>query len=365
MISLNAPASYLWVQSGAAAGDGSFARPFATMSAAVAFAAPGTAVMVKAGVYNEAVKIPSRSGGTDEAPIWLVSCDGQFAARIVVPAGGQAGIEGLGVSNYGVVGFHIIGGAKAGIQFSQSGSDFSHMCRNILIQGNRCVASSEDGIKISQADNVSALDNVVSGCGQQGIDFLNVWGGRIFRNDVADVHVSSGIFAKGGSRDIEIAGNWVHDISAYPVAGITAGGFVDPQYVRPGSPLCEADGMTIRNNRVERVRHYALQCLGARNVVATENDLESLTDASPGKTSSWQIIGIGPDNNGVVSSDVSITGNTLVGTKAEWGWGKPQQDPARDRLDVSGNVRGAASLVEGPAPFDLWRLAGLSTRWAA
>jgi len=46
----------------------------------MAVALPGTAVMVRAGTYVERVDITH--GGRDALPIWLISADGQGAARV-------------------------------------------------------------------------------------------------------------------------------------------------------------------------------------------------------------------------------------------------------------------------------------------
>lgn len=86
------PQRFVWVSAGAPAqsGNGSRDRPFARIGDAVMMARPGTAIMVKAGTYNENVLFPKRTNGTPDAPIWLVSADGPQAARIVAPQIGRA-----------------------------------------------------------------------------------------------------------------------------------------------------------------------------------------------------------------------------------------------------------------------------------
>ena len=121
------PQKYIWVSpTGSDAGAGSKDSPLKTIQAAVNKATAGTAIMVKAGVYNENVKLPSEALGTPENPIWLISVDGPQAAKIVAVDQTLSTIYGYGTDNYVVQGFEIQGGFR-GIQFSQSGRDFTNL----------------------------------------------------------------------------------------------------------------------------------------------------------------------------------------------------------------------------------------------
>ncbi|HEX3485130.1 MAG TPA: FG-GAP-like repeat-containing protein [Micropepsaceae bacterium] len=267
------PANYLWVSANAASGgDGSHDHPFNTIQQAVDLAGAGTAVMVTAGEYHENVQLPTHTLGTATAPTWLVSADGAGAAKILAPSNTVGAIYGYGTDNYVVNGFAIEGG-KNGIQFSQSGSNFSNMVQNILVENNVIQNAAEDAIKIDQADNVQILGNTTHHNGQEGIDFVAVNNSLIEYNDVSDASGSAGIMVKGGSTNVTIAGNDVHDI---PVAdGILVGGWTGDQYFVPGFTGYESKNVTVIDNEVHNVAKRALNFLGAVDATATHNYLEA------------------------------------------------------------------------------------------
>jgi len=120
------PLRYIWVSpTGSNAGTGSADRPLKTIQAAVNVATAGTAIMVAAGVYHENVKLPTKAAGTPDNSIWLVSADGPQAAKVVAVDQTVSTIYGYGTDNYVVSGFEIQGGLR-GIQFSQSGREFTN-----------------------------------------------------------------------------------------------------------------------------------------------------------------------------------------------------------------------------------------------
>src|ERR1044072_903332 len=130
------PTNYIWVSpTGSNSATGSKTSPLKTIQAAVNKATAGTAIMVKAGVYNENVKLPNDALGTSEKPIWLMSADGPQAAKVVAVDQTVSTIYGYGTDNYVVSGFEIEGGLR-GIQFSQSGTGFTNLVRNVVVTGN-------------------------------------------------------------------------------------------------------------------------------------------------------------------------------------------------------------------------------------
>ncbi|GGE49016.1 hypothetical protein GCM10007276_27670 [Agaricicola taiwanensis] len=268
------PTSTIWVQAGAAAGgDGSQDRPFSTIQQAVSSANPGTAIMVRAGTYVENVKLPI-SAGTDTAPIWLVSADGIGAAHIIAKSATAPVIKGLGTDNYMIDGFTIEGGSN-GIQLSQSGSAFTNMVQNIVLSNNTIINSRDDGIKISQADNVQILHNNIVASGDQGIDFVAVNDSTIIGNEVSRITGASAIFAKGGSTNVEISGNYVHDVA---VDGIILGGWTEQKFFRPGFDTYEAKNITVSGNYVEGVGKRPVNILGAIESEVSGNILHGNPD---------------------------------------------------------------------------------------
>ena len=266
------PTSYIWVSpTGSDAGAGSKDSPLKTIQAAVNKATAGTAIMVKAGVYHENVKLPSEALGTPENPIWLKSVDGLQAAKVVAVDQTLSTIYGFGTDNYVVQGFEIQGGLR-GIQFSQSGRDFTNLVNNVLVIDNVIHDTTDDGIKIGQADNAYAIRNTVYNVVGEGIDILAVNNGFISYNEVYNAKsTAAAIFAKGGSTGVLIDHNYVHDI---PLGdGIGIGGQTGTEYFRPGFATYEAKDVIVSENYVEDVARRPVNVKGAIDSKIIDNYL--------------------------------------------------------------------------------------------
>lgn len=346
------PTRQIWVSASAASGgDGSSAHPYASIQAAVSAATPGTAIMVKAGTYTESIKLPG-TGGTTSAPIWLVSADGAQKAHIIGASADKPVIQGLGTDNYLVKNFLITGG-YTGIQFSQSGHDFSNMVNNVVIQGNVIENVIHDGIKVGQADNVWISDNTVNGTQQEeGIDTLAMTNSVIAHNDVSHVaSTAAGIFAKGGSTNVQIYGNYVHDVVG---DGISIGGNTEDQYFKPGYTGYEANHVTAFDNKIEHVGKQPLSIRGAENSSATGNYL----DATGGNGIGVYVTRGYPTASTIAySHDDSITNNVLVGAKTAL---KIDSGNGTD-ITFTGNGAGTWAKSIGPEAVSLWKSASTTS----
>lgn len=266
------PNTVVWVSSLApSGGDGSSERPFNTIQAGVNAAQAGTAVMVKAGTYVENVKLPSSGPGTSSAPVWLVSADGAQSAKIIAADPAKSVITGLGTDNFVIDGFEIRGGNR-GIQFSQSGSSFTNMVSNIVISNNVISGTSDDAIKISQGNRVFVVGNTTSNTGGEGIDFLAVNDSVVAGNEVSGARGAAGIFAKGGSTNVLMDGNYVHDIGK---DGIIIGGWTEDQFFRPGFTGYEAKNVVVSGNQIENIGQRPLNVLGGQSSAAFGNFFEA------------------------------------------------------------------------------------------
>ena len=306
LFSALAPAKIIHVAVGSGAADGSEKRPYHSIQAAVDAAAPGTAIVVHAGVYKENVKIAWRDSGTAEAPIWLVSGDGAQKAVISAPDATKPVIQALGVDNYLIMGFSLTGGYD-GIQFSQSGRDFSNLVNNVVVQGNRIDHVVHDGIKIGQANNVQILDNSISNVhSEEAIDFVAVTNAVIARNEVSNItNKSAAIFAKGGSANVIIEDNFIHDVTG---DGVAAGGNTDSSSFKPGYAGYEAKNVDIIGNRVEDVGKRPISVRGAIDIQISDNFLEA--GASYGNAV-YVTSGSQNSSKPIYSKDVRITGNVV------------------------------------------------------
>lgn len=305
------PQKYIWVSpTGSDSGTGSESSPLKTIQAAVNKATAGTAIMVTAGVYTENIKLPTNALGTPDNPIWLMSADGPQAAKIVAVDQTVGTIYGYGTDNYVISGFEIQGGFR-GIQFSQSGRDFTNMVSNVLVIDNVIHDTKEDGIKIGQADNAYVIGNTIFNVVEEGIDFLAVNNGVIAYNEVSNAKsAAAGIFAKGGSTGVLIEANYVHDIPYGD--GICIGGQTAPQYFRPGYTTYEAKDVIVTDNFVEDVARRPVNVKGAVDSKILDNYLV-------GNPSYYAAIAIqmGWDEATplMYSKNIEVAGNILVGNQ--------------------------------------------------
>ncbi len=289
-------------------------------------AQPGDRLFMEPGDHAP-VQLASRGGGAPGAPVWIIGS----GARIVATGRGF-GLNCRGGHDVVVDGLTVDGGVN-GIQFSQSGADFTAICANIKVQNCVIANCDDDGVKVSQCDDARVLGCLIANCGEQCIDFLDVDGGEITANDCSGASVAAGICVKGGSRAIPIQFNTVHDLTVFNVAGIQAGGYTDPQYVRPEHRDAEAHGLSIGDNTVLRVAGQAINFLGACSCSASLNTLESLVLDDPGGDHSWHAVGIAPNFQGLLSTYITVKFNTYLTDKAHVGLDS-RQDIERDHLTI-------------------------------
>src|SRR4051794_9788126 len=299
-----APKRVIWVSNtGSNGNSGSESSPMKSIQVALDKATAGTAVMVKAGTYVENVVF--KGSGRADAPIQLISADGTGEAKIKPAKAGAATISGFGEENIVVRGFDVTGQAKTnGIQFGMAGTDFRDLTKSIVIQNNIVRNSGLDAIKVSQGDNIHVLGNKIIGAGDQGIDFVAVNNSVISHNDISKITGSAALFAKGGSTNVSIEYNKVHDVA---VDGITIGGWTMASWMRPGMRDYEAKNVVAIGNAVYDVGKRPLSFLGAQHSTATGNllsgnpDYYTVVNVSAAKTS----------NKTTSSSDITITNNTI------------------------------------------------------
>lgn len=337
------PDTVLWVDASARSdGGGNASQPFRTISAAVQEARPCTAIMVRAGVYNENVAFARAQDGRPDCPIRLISADGAGKARIIAPDDSRSAIEGGGNENIAIEGFEIAGG-RNGVHFGQNGADWTDLARRIVIRFNTISGSLMDGIKINGAEDVLITHNKIASVGQEGIDFVGVVRATVDRNTLSGIGATSAaIFAKGGSHAIVLSGNLISEIDAN---GISVGGWTNPQFsYRPGFDEGEVTCMLVTHNMIERVGKSPLVFFGAKRSVAAGNLLAGSDD--------HPIVVIAANNpkaaRRIYSSEVEIRDNILRG-------GRPLKiQPGNEAVTFENNNHGRSLAASAGADLTLF-----------
>jgi Ca2+-binding RTX toxin-like protein len=333
------PTRIIWVSpDGNDNNSGSQGEPLQSVQLAIDRATPGTAILLLPGNYTGNFEFQTIQGTADN-PIWLAAANGQGTVTITAASNSQPVISFFGEDNLVIKDLTIVGGTN-GIQAGQSGTNYTDLVHNIVIEGNTVTGTSEDGIKISQGVNIHVLNNKVSNVGAEGIDFVGVTDAEISGNEVSQVHgTSAGMFVKGGSSNILIANNYVHDVGP---DGILVGGWSSASAFLPGTDY-EARDVEVVGNVVENAGKRPLAVLGGENVNIHGNFF--------GSTSQNQVvvyIGTGSPqlNPPPPSSNVSIHDNVF--DRADH---FSQVDPTSSGVTFTDNVQNG--VVEGdirPSP---------------
>lgn len=276
----------LWVSpTGDDNGAGTKGAPFKSIQAAVNQATPGTAILVKEGVYEGSVVLDGKHG-THGAPILLISVDGIGKARINGTKH-KAAISGWKCSYVGVYGFHVHsqcpqpandeGGFKLGGDYAVE----NNLIRNLVIAGNYITGEGRDGFKLfGGARNNLIIGNTIEGTWEQeALDNVGIENVIYAYNTILGKANYTGITMKHGSRNVEVFRN---DFALNTGWCIVIGG--------QGTSPCHADwgeywnGFEAKNINV----HHNITRLsggtsvvfeGANNCVAANNYLATIVNS--------------------------------------------------------------------------------------
>lgn len=240
------PGRTLYVAPGGS-GDGSDARPFGTLDAALDAATPGTRVVVRAGTYGPLDA--SDISGTDGAPIVI---SGEPGA--ILEARGAGAVIRMTDPEWVVIeGFELRGATVHGINIDDGGSydtPAHHLVLRDLTIPSAGSGGNNDCIKLSGVDDFWVLGSDVAHCDRgEIIDMVGCHRGVIAGNHFHDT-AQSGVQTKGGSSDVLITGNTFADI---PSRGVNAGGSTGLEFFRPLDADHEARNIRVVANVLARV----------------------------------------------------------------------------------------------------------------
>ena len=220
-------------------GDGSVARPYATIQYAAARAVPGTAVRVHPGSYAGGSFVTDVRG-TPEAPIWIGGFSprpGEPPARPII-TGGSEGLHLVRCAYVVVHDLEVRNVSSNGIN-SDDGGEYDdptaahhQVFRSLVIQDIGGTGN-QDGLKLSGVYNFAVIDCEISRCGGamsgSGIDMVGCHDGVIARTFMHD-RSANAVQAKGGSTDIDIRQNRIGITGS---RALNLGGSTDLNLFRP------------------------------------------------------------------------------------------------------------------------------------
>ena len=259
----------LYVDAAAApGGDGSAARPYATIGAAIAQATAGTRVRIAAGTYG-AIGTYSNLQGSATAPIALV---GDGAVVIDTARSAQAlhlidpryvVIEGITVQNTAPHGINI-----------DDGGDYETPAEYIVLRNvtfrDIGTAGNNDCLKLSGVDRFYIEGSAFSDCtAGEAIDMVGCHDGVITGNRFFNLP-ANGVQTKGGSADVLIHGNRFSDIVQ---RSINAGGSTGAAYYRPSTITHEAARIQMIANIFERSGNTPVAFVGCDTCVFANNTI--------------------------------------------------------------------------------------------
>ncbi len=263
-------------------GDGSAARPYATIPFAAARATPGTAVRVHAGTYAGGNFVEGLHG-TANAPIWIGGAPGENRPIL------NGGVEGLHLirPRYLIIHDLEIRNASGNGLNCDDGGEYANpdAARYVVFRGLNIHDiggdGNQDGLKLSGLNDYFVLDSEFARCGGNdsgsGIDHVGCHRGLIARCTFNDLSANA-VQCKGGSEDITIqwcrmteAGHVRPALRQRRTEELKAGGAADVD-----GPL-EARRITVAANVIEggvaSVAFVgAVDCVVANNTIITPHN---------------------------------------------------------------------------------------------
>jgi hypothetical protein len=309
-----------------AAGDGSAARPYASVSRATRGAQAGTAIRIHAGTYAGGQWIEDLRG-TADAPIWIGGVPGEPTPVI------EGGGEGMHLVRPAWVVVHDLAVRSArdnGIN-ADDGGDYGdataahHLVFQRIAVSDVGGTGNQDCLKLSGVNDLVVVDAAFARCGGgmsgSGIDMVGVHHAVIARSTFRE-HSGNAVQVKGGSADIEIRWNRMTDAGE---RAVNMGGSTGFEYFRPplsrDAPNAEARDIRVVANLIERgVTPLGfvgcVDCLAAHNTVV---DPEKWLLRILQETTSQGGLTFEPSGNGDVVNNLFVFTRARVATEVNIG----------------------------------------------
>lgn len=247
--------------------------PWKTMAFAASVAQRGNTIIFEDGLYNEDRVAFVENSGTETEPI-------VFKARNKRKA--VIKYHSMPTSKIYIRGKEWITLQDFVITQDERGFDTNDILVRVIkgshhvrIIGNEVYNCFEDGIKGNLIHDYVVDGNYIHDVGHEGIDFVNNEDSVIRNNEVYDAG-RVGIMVKGGTQDVAIYNNYIHNRNVGLTYAMTIGGSTDPVSTRdPSLNGFEAWNLVAYNNvivsEVPGLMDNGISFLGAKDSAAYNN----------------------------------------------------------------------------------------------
>ena len=178
--------------------------------------------------------------------------------------------------------------AFSGIHFKDH-FDLFHCerCQHVLLTRSRLVGSAaelHENVKVNQSQHIAITHNLISGAGDNAIDFVAVQHARITGNTIERANDWCA-YAKGGSAFVLVARNRIRRCGT---GGFTAGQGTGFQFMTPPFIRYEAYGIRVLDNTITRTAGAGVGVNGGYGIVVARNRMWDV-----GRRSHWIEVGYG------------------------------------------------------------------------
>ena len=212
------------------------------------------------------VLLPGRWGAAQTPNYWQLKWGSPRA--VVTLEAAQPGTATLPAVNMFAVRWLVIDGVRFSDQF-----DLFHceQCRHVLIQQSQFDGSQQllDTVKFNQSSWIFLRHDTISGASQNPLQFVAVQHGAVTDDVLSDGGDWCAYF-KGGSADLLIARNRVHDCAT---GGLLAGQGTGLQFMVPPFFRYEAYRIVIAQNWIWRTQGAGIAVNGGYRVALVDNRL--------------------------------------------------------------------------------------------
>lgn len=249
-------------------GDGSAAKPFRTIDAALAVAQPGTQVRIARGTYAAVGSVRDLRGRAG-APIAIVGDGG-----VVIDAGGEgSGLHLADPRHLVIENIAIRNAVPHGLSIDDGGTyatPAQHIVLRKLSFSRIGDGGNNDCLKMSGVDDFHIEGSRFAGCNRgEGIDMVGCHRGVITGNTFADMP-GIAVQTKGGSADVLVHGNRFVRIGQ---RAINAGGSTGEPWFRPLDARHEAERIRMTANVIEDTGSAPVTFSGCFDCVFANNTI--------------------------------------------------------------------------------------------